>query len=139
MVDGCVCAELPRTGELVVAQDDVTIAFAPSAFAIWKNPRRDAAADPPEKHPLVRLDPHLRHHHQVGGLEASGKAAAFLEAQVVGDRMDVLLGDWNELGVRAVHVLAHDGDPPVAMMKAGVDDDALAVVEGAGAVGADSA
>ena len=41
--------------------------------------------------------------------------------------------------MRAVHVLAHDGDPPVAMVEAGVDDDALAVVEGAGAVGAEDA
>ncbi len=41
--------------------------------------------------------------------------------------------------MRAVHVLAHDGDPPVAMVEAGVDDHALAVVEGAGAVGPEDA
>ena len=65
-------------GELVVARrrDDRVRA---ERLRDLEGRRRDAAADPPEKHPLVRLDRRLRHQHPVGGLEDERKGRRLLE------------------------------------------------------------
>ena len=48
------------------------------------------------------------HEHPVGGLEDEREGGGFLEREVAGDRMDEIARDRDQLGMRAVHRLAHD-------------------------------
>src|SRR5215831_12411964 len=90
--------------------------------------RRDAAADAPDQHPLVGPERGLRHEHPPGRLEDERERGRLLERERVRNRVDVLLRHRDQLGVRAVPVLADDRDP-VAVLEARVDHDALAGVD----------
>ena len=98
---------------------------------------RDAAADAPDEDPLAFAEPCAGNEHAVGGLVDEREGGGLLEAQAVGNRVDVRRRHSDQLGMRAVRVLADDRDL-VAVLHAGVDQHALAVGE-AGAVGAEDA
>ena len=95
---------------------------------------RDAAADSPGEHPLALAQPRARHEHPERGLEDEWEGRRLLEAQAVGDGVDVRRRHRDQLGVRAVAVLADHVDSPVARLDAGIDDDPLAGLEAAHAV-----
>ena len=68
------------------------------------------------------------HEHPVGGLEDERERGALLEAERLGEWVQLAGGDRLQLAVRAVGVLADDGDP-VVVRDARVDDDALPELE----------
>jgi hypothetical protein len=104
----------------------------------------DASADAPDQHSLSLLQPRSRDEHPVRGDEHERERRSLLEAHPVGDRVDVLPRHGHELRVRAVHVLAIDGDV-IAVIDPGVHDDAVTGREAgpglddAGAVGSEDA
>jgi hypothetical protein len=110
---------------------------------------RDAAADAPCEHPLALAQARPRHEHPVGRRKDEREGGRLLEAQAVGDGVDVRRRDGDQLRVRAVPVLPDHVDAPVARLDPGVDDDALAGLESrhalaerlddAGSVGAEDA
>ena len=107
---GLVGAELAGPLELRVARrgDD-----RPAAERLRdrERRRRDAAADPPDQHPLARLEARLGHEHPVGGLEDERERAASSNESSSGIGWTALRGHGDELGVRPVAVLAEDLDP----------------------------
>jgi hypothetical protein len=141
-------AELARTSELRVARGGHDHA-GPERLGDRERSGRDTAADPPREHPLALLQAGARHEHPVGGLEDERKRRRLLEAQAVGDRVDVRRRHGDQLGVRAVSVLADHVDPAVADLDPGIDDDGGAGLEArharaerlhdAGSVGAEDA
>src|SRR5205823_6573159 len=87
---------------------------------------RDAAPDTPDEHPFARSNLRLRHEHAIGGLENERKCRRLFERHVLGDRVELRPRHGDQLGVRAVHVLADDGDLAVPVVDAGIDDYAFA-------------
>ena len=70
--------------------------------------RRDAAADAPDQHPLVRLEARLRDEHPVGGLEDEREGGSLLEAEAGRNGVHRAPRHRDQLGVGAVAVLAED-------------------------------
>ncbi len=81
---------------------------------------------PQTKHPFALDEPSPRHEHPVGGLEDEREGGRLLERELVRQRIDVVGRERDQLGVRPVHVLAHDLG---AVVEAGVDDDGVALRE----------
>ena len=107
---------------------------APSAFAI-----ASAAVETPPPMPQASTHSPSRRPARVTSIryavsKTSGKAAASSKLRLVGDGVDVRRGHGDQLGVRAVAVLADHVDPAAARLDAGVEDDALAGLEAADAV-----
>ena len=102
--------------------DEVTIVRAPSACAIRKRGRRNAAADAPDEHPLARLQARARDEHPVRRLEDERERGRLLERDAVAQRVDVRRRDRRQLGVDALRVLADHVDR-VAVLDPGVDHD----------------
>jgi len=97
--------------------------------------RGDATADSPDEDPFACTKLRLRDEHPVGRLEHQRERRRLLERELVGDRHHVIRGHRDQLGVRAVAVLADDQP---AVVEARVDHDPLAVVDAlAGAVRAE--
>ena len=98
----------------------------------------------PRRGPIRPPEPCARDEHAVGGLEDERERGSLLEAQAVGNRIDVRRRHGDELGVCPVRVLADDRDL-VAVLDARVDHDAPSEAVGrrrahdAGAVGAEDA
>src|SRR5205807_4768866 len=76
---------------------------------------RDPTADTPHEHPLTRLEPRLRDEHPVRRLEDEREGCRLLEAELVGKSVDGRRRQCDQLGVRAVEVLADDADPAVVL------------------------
>ena len=74
--------------------------------------------------------------HPIRRLEHERKRGRFLEREPIGDRVDIRRGKGNQLGVRAVSMLADDVDRPVGGLDSRVDHDVLARLE-AGHTGAE--
>src|SRR5262249_41351648 len=70
-----------------------------------------------------------REEHRVRGLEDEWEGRRVLEAQALGNRMDVRRRNGDQLGVRAVAVLADHVDPAASSLDPGVDHDSLARLE----------
>ncbi len=117
-------AELTRPGELVVARGGHDRSGS-ERFRNLERRRRDAASDPPDEHPFARVQPRPRDEHPVRRLEDEREGGCFLEAQAVGDGVDRLARNCDELGVRPVAMLAEHMDA-VRVREARVDHDALA-------------
>ena len=87
---------------------------------------RDAAADAPDEHPLVLAQVRLRRQHAIGGFEHERERRRRLEVEPGRQRVDLRARDGDQLGVRAVGVLADHRDPAVAVIQARVDHDRVA-------------
>ena len=133
MVDRRVRAQLPGALELRLARGGHEHA---RAERLRDRERRggDAAADAPGEHPLAFAQAGARHEHPVRGLEDEREGRRVLEAQPLGDGVDVRRRHGDQLGVRAVAVLADHVDPAAARLDAGVEDDPLAGLEAAHAL-----
>src|SRR5215471_7800828 len=140
--------ELPRTFELRVARrgdDDLR----PQSLRDRERSGRDAPAAAPREHPLALLQARARDEHPIGGFEDERKGGRLLEAQTVGNGVDVGRRHGDQLRVRAVPVLADHVDPAAADLDTRIDDDRLARLEAGyplaerlhetGAVGAEDA
>ena len=132
VIDDRVRAELARPLELDVARrgrDDLRS----KRLRDRERCERHASADAPGEHPLSRLQAGLRDQHPVRRLEGERERRGLLERHRVRNRVHVLLRQRDQLGVRAVPVLAQHVR---AVFEPGVDDDPLAGVHPfAGAVG----
>src|SRR5206468_6725383 len=126
-------AELARAAELLVARrrDDRLRA---ERLRNREAGGRDAAPDAPEENPLVRLEPRARDEHAVRRLEDERERRRLLEREPCRDGIDVRRRNGDQLGVRAVAVLADHVDRPVVGLHAGVDDDAVPTLEAADTV-----
>ena len=133
VVHGRVRPQLPAALELRVARGGDEHARA-ERLRDRERRRRDAAADAPGEHPLALAQAGARHEHPVRRLEDEREGRRLLEAQVLRDRVDVRRRHGDELGVRAVAVLADHVDPAAARLDAGIEDDPLARLEAAHAV-----
>ncbi len=80
--------------------------------------RRDAAADPPDEHPLALAEARARDEHPVRGLVDERERGRLLERDAVAERADVRRRDRRQLGVDALRVLADHVDRAVARARA---------------------
>ena len=69
----------------------------------------------------------LGREHAIRGLEDERKGGGRFEVEPVRNRVDLGAGDRDQLGVRAVRVLADHGDRAVAVVEARVDHDPVAL------------
>src|SRR5581483_6764724 len=109
VVDDRVGAELAGTLELRVARRGHDHPRA-ERLRDRERGRRDAAADAPREHPLAGLEARARDEHPVGRLEHERECRGLLERQAAGDRVDVRRRHRDQLGVRAVAVVADHVD-----------------------------
>ena len=112
----------PRQLVVVARRDDRPDA---EGTADLERRRGDAAADPPDQHPLAFLHRGARDEHPVRRLVDEGERRRDLEREPVVEREDLCGGDRDQLGVRPVAVLADHRDR-VAVLEPGVEDDPLA-------------
>ncbi len=132
VVHDCVGAELLRLFELLVARRrrDHT---PPERLRQLQRSGADPAADAPDEHPLSLAQPRPCDKHPVDGLEDERERRGLLEGQIVRNLVHLRLRHRDQLGVRAIHVLADDADP-VAVLDPGVNDHPPTRLVEAGAV-----
>ena len=124
MVHGRVGPQLARALELRVARGGHEDA-RPERLRDRERRGGDAAADAPGEYPLALAQAGARHEHPVRGLEDEREGRRLLEAQPLGDGVDVRRRHGDQLGVRAVAVLADHVDPAASRLDAGIEDDLL--------------
>ena len=129
VVDGQIGAPFARRLELGVAARRDDRAHAERAADLERG-RRDAAADPPDERPFAILDARARDEHPVRRLVDQRERRRDLEGQPLVERKHLRGVDGDQLRVRAVAVLADDGDR-VAVLHAGIENDPLACLEAA--------